>query len=492
MTRTIIVTLLCGCFLTLSASAGDIVGWRTDWTGKYPSADPPTKWSATESVVWKTPTPAWGNATPVLVGEKLFICAEPTTLVCLDAKTGAILWQQATTYFDAMPAEEAARIKKLADEINVEKTQKEFRSARGKVSRLEAPLRDKTNALARLKKEAEKKKDDAEARKKIADEIAKLEAEIPALEQQVKAEKPALEAAAAEIEKKLEPVKMLLLPDTQGTNGYSSPTPACDGASVYVFFTTGVVACFDLDGHRKWTAMTEKPTLTYGVSASPLVAEGKVIVHPNEVHALDAATGKPAWRQKSEPLWGSPALAEIEGKKVVLTNSGDWLLAADGQRIATKTGKASYNQPLVADGIVYYIENGGAAFRLPKKIGDQPERLWKTAPPSPRYYASPVLHEGLIYDINEQGILVAIDAANGQLAYQQKLDLGREQCYPSVTLAGKYLFVSGSDGITVLFEPGRTFKEAFRNKLEQFRATPIFTGTRMYVRTLKNLYCLGR
>ena len=103
-----------------------------------------------------------------------------------------------------------------------------------------------------------------------------------------------------------------------------------------------------------------------------------------------------------------------------------------------------------------------------------------------------VLHEGILYDINEQGLLVAIDAANGQLIYQQKLDLGREQCYPSVTLAGKYLFVSGSDGITVVFEPGRTFKEVARNKLEQFRSTPIFSGTRMYVRTMKNVYCLGK
>jgi outer membrane protein assembly factor BamB len=475
-----------------SALAADAVGWRTDWTGKYPSADPPLKWSPTENVVWKTPMPAWGNATPVLVGDKLLVCAEPATLLCLDAKTGAILWQQTATYYDTVPPDEAARLKKLADEINLAKTQRELSEARGKLNRLQAELGDRTATIAKLKRDAEKQKDNAELQQKFADEIAKIEAELPDVQKKLEAERPALAAAVAELEKKIEPVKMLVPPATHGANGFTSPTPVSDGKNVYVFFTTGVVACFNLAGERQWTVMTEKFTLTYGVSASPLLVDGKVIVHPLDVHALDAATGKAAWRQRVPPLWGSPALTEIEGQKVIITNSGDWLLAATGEKVATRTGKASYNQPLVAGGVVYFIENGGSAWRLPAKVGDKPEKLWTTNPPSPRYYASPVLHEGILYDINEQGLLVAIDAANGQLIYQQKLDLGREQCYPSVTLAGKYLFASGSDGITVAFEPGRTFKEAARNKLEQFRATPIFSGTRMYVRTMKNVYCLGK
>ena len=475
--RTVATALLALAALPLPAVA-EVVGWRTDWTGKYPDADPPMAWSATENVVWKTPMPDWGNATPVLVGERIFVCAEPTTLICVDAKTGAILWQRDTTYLDAMSPEEAARLSKLADAIDVDKTHRQLRSVRSKIGRLDNQIKQKTG--------------DAELQKKLADEIARIEQELPELRKQVREERPGLEAQAAELEATLKPVEALLLPDTHGANGYSSPTPVSDGTNVYAFFTTGVVTCFDLEGRRKWVTMTEKPTLTYSVSASPLLADGKVIVHPQAVHALDAATGAEVWRHESEPLWGSPAAAEIEGRKVVLTNSGDWLLAADGRNIAERTAKASYNQPLVAGGVVYYIQSGGAAFRLPAKVGDKPERLWQTKPPSPRYYASPVIHEGLIYDVNEQGVLVAIDAETGELVYQRKLDLGKSQAFPSVAMAGKYLYASGADGVTVVFEPGRELREVARNKLEPFRATPVFRGTRMYVRTLKHLYCIGR
>jgi len=473
--------------------AGDeVAGWRTDWTGKYPDADPPTTWSATENVVWKTPMPAWGNATPVLVGERIFVCAEPTTLVCVDAKTGAILWQAATTYYDAMPPEEAARLKTLADAINVDKTHRSLRSVRSEIGRLDNRLKQKTRALENARKQAEKKTGDAELQKKLADEIAKIEKELPELRKQVQEQRPGLAAQAAEIEAKLKPVEALLLPDTHGVNGYSSPTPVCDGTHVYAFFTTGVVTCFDLEGRRAWATMTEKPTLTYNVSASPLLADGKVIVHPKAVHALDAATGAEVWRQASKPLWGSPAVAEIAAQKVVLTNSGDWLLAADGRKIAGPTAKASYNQPLVAGGAVYYVQRGGAAFRLPAAVGDKPERLWRTNPPGSRYYASAVIDQGLIYAVNEKRVLVVIDAATGELVYQQKLDLGKTQAFPSVAMAGRRLYASGADGITVVFEPGREFRQVARNTLEPFRATPVFRGTRMYVRTLKHLYCIGR
>ncbi len=73
------LVLLLGVF---QVPAAPPVGWRTDWTGKYPTASPPIKWSAKSNIVWKTPMPGWGNATPVIVGDRLFVCSEPSTIVC--------------------------------------------------------------------------------------------------------------------------------------------------------------------------------------------------------------------------------------------------------------------------------------------------------------------------------------------------------------------------------------------------------------------------
>jgi len=61
--------------LTIAVIA--IVGWRTDGTGTYPKANPLTKWSTTQNVIWKTPLAKWSNATPIIVGDRLFVCGEP-------------------------------------------------------------------------------------------------------------------------------------------------------------------------------------------------------------------------------------------------------------------------------------------------------------------------------------------------------------------------------------------------------------------------------
>ena len=52
--------------------------------------------------------------------------------------------------------------------------------------------------------------------------------------------------------------------------------------------------------------------------------------------------------------------------------------------------------------------------------------------------------------------------------------------------------MTGLTGTTVVLEPGRTYQEAGRSDLEQTRACPVFSGTRMYVRAGNRLYCIGK
>ena len=75
-----------------------VVGWRTDGTGEYPDAKAATTFSETDNVVWKTPLPGTSNATPVITGNRIFVCSEPTTLICVAKDSGAILWQKANSY----------------------------------------------------------------------------------------------------------------------------------------------------------------------------------------------------------------------------------------------------------------------------------------------------------------------------------------------------------------------------------------------------------
>ena len=118
--------------------------------------------------------------------------------------------------------------------------------------------------------------------------------------------------------------------------------------------------------------------------------------------------------------------------------------------------------------------------------------LWQTEQEKDRYYASPLVHNGLIYAITQKSVFSVIDGKDGSVIRQKKLELGDGTVYPSITLAGEYLFVSNDNGQTLVLKPGAEYKEIAINKIEGFRSSPVFVGNRLYVRGLQHLYCIGQ
>ncbi len=60
-----------------------------------PAARLPMRWSQTENVVWKTAIPGWGNSTPAIWRDVIFVTSQQDDrllLLRLDAKTGNIVW----------------------------------------------------------------------------------------------------------------------------------------------------------------------------------------------------------------------------------------------------------------------------------------------------------------------------------------------------------------------------------------------------------------
>src|SRR6516164_6690600 len=104
------LALLLG-LLTLGPALGQApIGFRTDGTGRYPAAEPPLAWGPDRNVVWKTKLPP-SNAIPVLLGDRIFTCAEPCVLLCLNKADGTVLWRHESYFKEIEPtAEERARI----------------------------------------------------------------------------------------------------------------------------------------------------------------------------------------------------------------------------------------------------------------------------------------------------------------------------------------------------------------------------------------------
>ncbi len=448
-----------------TCQADDYVGFRTDGTGEYPDANPVTTWSAEENVIWATPMPDKSNSLPTIVGDRLFVCSEPATLLCLDKASGQILWEAHHTPADIAPADEVADLQEKTDEYN----------------RLRGEIQKTGREMRQVKKQLQDDPDNARLKAKFTE----LREKLRQLNEQIK---PYADT-------------WYVLPPAHAYNGYSTPTPISDGSHVWAVFGNGVAAAYDLEGNRLWARFIEKPPHDYGTSNTPVLADGKLMIHINALRALDPLTGEEVWAQANAPWgWGTDWVHEIEGVPLIITTQGDIVRAEDGEIIASGLSKLRWgSMPVVEEGVVYYIESQGKdwisrAYRLPETLAEpfEPELLWEAQPKAERYYASPIVHEGLIYAVTRYNTLSCLDAATGEIVYERNLPLGKGDVFAGLVLAGGRLIVTHENGTSIVFEPGREFVEVATNRLgDMVRSTPVFDGDRMYIRGYEKMYCIG-
>ena len=127
--KTTMTRLVLGTIWTVAACAPGLaadprIGFRGDGTGSFPDAQPPVTWSATSNVLWKTPMPKRCNGSPIVVGDRVFTCSEPSTLLCVSASDGKILWSDTVTFFDTMPEDDPEAAAIIA-KVNAAKTEQE-------------------------------------------------------------------------------------------------------------------------------------------------------------------------------------------------------------------------------------------------------------------------------------------------------------------------------------------------------------------------------
>jgi outer membrane protein assembly factor BamB len=455
------VALLCAWPLTAAAA-----GWRGDGTGRYPDATPPLRWSETENVAWKTGLPAWGNSTPIVIGEQVCLTAEPTTVLCLRKSDGKALWSRALSWLDTVPAAERAKGERAIAEA-------QELAARVGTARAE---------LEALRRRLRKKGATPESRARLES----LTAEYDAL--QVRLEESAHLRAPLEL-----PVV-----------GYASATPASDGATIVAAFGTGVVAALSLDGKLRWARhlpWTDKAMHGYpnGTAASLVIAGGVVVVPLGRLYGLELATGKTRWEGPDYKDFGTPALARVGAEDVVLTPSGAAIRASDGKVLGEKLAWTLYigaqvdaRRVLVAGNVKTLAPDPAQATLYGLPASAEPfalTRLWQVPLPNGRWNASPLVDGELVTMVHEDGRLVVLGLARGETLVDRRLNL-EGHVFPSPARAGRHVFVSDDDGTTVVLEAKAPFTEVARNRIEPFRASLVFEGRRLFVRSMSSLYCL--
>ena len=243
--------------------------------------DLPTVSYDSKNLLWMTELPQRSNATPIVVGNRVFVMAEPDQLLCLDKQTGKVLWTAANNYY-------AKRWVGGASAQPASKTEIE-------------PL------LAELKTE-----NDFVKRLRLRNSLQKTLTAIDFWRFAWKAD----DHFAGHF----------------GIVGFTTPTPVSDGEHVWVWCGNAVAACYDLAGKRKWITRVETKDLSY--SSSPALADGTLAVFLHKLIGLDAATGEVRWQQKKVDLnMGAILAARIAGTPVFVTSLGHVVRASDGKML---------------------------------------------------------------------------------------------------------------------------------------------------------------
>jgi outer membrane protein assembly factor BamB len=128
-------------------------------------------------------------------------------------------------------------------------------------------------------------------------------------------------------------------------NNPASPTPATDGTNVYVFFPDFGMLGYDFNGKELWRLPLGPFDNIYGMGASPILADNKVILvcdqqNDSFIIAVDKSSGKIIWKKdRPEATSGhcTPVVYSPKGKETQILVPGSFLLisysAKTGERI---------------------------------------------------------------------------------------------------------------------------------------------------------------
>ena len=300
-------------------------------------------------------------------------------------------------------------------------------------------------------------------------------------------------------------------------HGYATNTPVSDGKAVYVFFGKLGLFAFDLEGKELWKKQIEYTTnkTRWGSASSPILFGDNLILNAIEengkVLSISKANGDINWEFEAEttlayatPNLVTAANGEVElilpiPKRVIGLNPED----GTQKWYATNKFEGESNASVIIDKDIIYIYGGfrsvgSMAIRV-GGTGDVTKShvIWNTRDTS--YVSTPILKDGHLYWIDENGIAFCVKSESGEQVYKKRVPGVRGgrgiKFFGSMILAGDHMYAVSRRSGTFVVKATPKYELVSHNKIEgddsEFNGTPAISGNRMFVRSNKFLYCIG-
>lgn len=312
------------------------------------------------------------------------------------------------------------------------------------------------------------------------------------------------------------------------TNCYAAPSPAIEPGRVYVHFGSYGTACLDTGTGNVLWQRDDLPCRHYrGPSSSVVLFEKLLIltldgVDQQYVVALDKQNRETVWKTDRKVEWNDQNVAGKGPEETKRLLDGDHrkahstplvIMAPDGRpQLLSGGAKAAFAyepstgselwriefddfsvapRPIYQDGIAYMVTGITHpelwAIRTDAKgnLTNSDSVLWRLKSRVPRT-ASPILIDGLIYLVSDDGIVNCIDAASGEPVWQKRIG-GSFAASP--IYGDGHIYFCDRDGQSTVVKPGRKFEAVATNTLDDgLMASPAVDGRALYLRTKSHLY----
>jgi outer membrane protein assembly factor BamB len=399
-------------------------------TGVSTTANPPTEWSETKNIRWKTPLPGRGTASPIVWGDRVFVLTAVPAGVTGDAQhapRGAVT-PRGMHRFVVMALDRKTG-KTVWERVAREQEPHEGSHVDNGTWASSSPITDGERVYAYFE---------------------------------------SFGMYAYDMNGKLLWEKDLGDKKMRNEFGEGS-TPALHGNTLVVVWDhlggeSFIVALDKRDGKELWRV----PRKEIDTWATPLVLEvngrAQVIVPAMErVRSYDLQTGAVVW--ESDGLTMNPIPSPVYADGLVFLMSGFRGNDLKAIRVADAKGN----------------------------IDGTPAIVWTFDRDTP-YVPSPVLVDGVLYFLKtNSGILTAVDAKTGKPHYQnQRLD-DVPNVFASPVAARGRVYFPGREGTTIVIRSGPTYEVLAKNTLDDaFDASPALVDNELFLRGFKSLYSIAQ
>jgi len=301
-------------------------------------------------------------------------------------------------------------------------------------------------------------------------------------------------------------------------HGYASGTPVSDGERVYCFFGKSGVVSFDRDGKQLWQTNVGKDSSNrrWGSGSSLLLVKDSVIVNASEeslsIRALDKLTGKEQWKAAGSALeltYATPVAVTMKSGEVdlVLAVPGEiWGLNPSNGKLrwfAEHSLTGNISPSVIVDGEQLFVFGGfrsSGSFAM--KAGGEGDitkssLVWTSRNSS--YVATPALHGGYLYWIDDRGSAHCVNAQSGELVYRERvpdLSSGGRPVYASPVVIGDKIYVTSRYDGTFVLPASPKFEVLARNQFagdkSDFNPSPAVSNGQLLIRSNRRLYCVAQ